>query len=175
MCSSVSADLLQITLRALTLQELDVFSKDKVPPGFESRLAKDALPPPFVMARAVDLFDEQELWRTQYLVIDHKHRAIGSCGFKSRVTDGRIDIGYGIAPSEQSRGAATEAVKQLSAIAFGAGVNEVLAEVEPANAASLAVVRKVGFAHIGDATDDEGVLVAQWLLPRDRFLLISKE
>jgi len=51
----------------------------------------------------------------------------------------------------------------LVASAFGNGADEVLAEVSPTNHASLRVVQKAGFRHVGSRIDEGNEHVLQWL------------
>lgn len=55
------------------------------------------------------------------------------------------------------------AVRALLDLAFANGVREVFAEILPENAASVAVVRKLGFRLEGSRVDDEGDAVGVWV------------
>ncbi|MDT3439774.1 MULTISPECIES: GNAT family N-acetyltransferase [unclassified Pseudofrankia] len=73
---------------------------------------------------------------------------IGGIGLFWPPTDGRVEIGYGIVPSRQGRGYATEAVIALTEFAFALpAVRTVLANVERPNPASIRVLAKSGFRH----------------------------
>ena len=70
--------------------------------------------------------------------------------FKGLPENGQPEIGYGISPEFQGQGYATEAVRAACRWALAQpGVAAVEAETEPANAASQAVLRKVGFVPTG--------------------------
>ena len=72
--------------------------------------------------------------------------AIGGIGFHGGVDGGgRVEIGYGIVPSQQGRGYATEALRLLIAVAEGLGARILSAETETANLASQGVLRRHGF------------------------------
>ena len=58
-------------------------------------------------------------------------------------------------PEHRGRGYATEAAAALIAWARGQGVARFVASVAPANAPSLAIVRKLGFVRTGEQWDDE--------------------
>ncbi|HYY12510.1 MAG TPA: GNAT family N-acetyltransferase [Kineosporiaceae bacterium] len=75
---------------------------------------------------------------------------VGGIGFFGPPVDGRLEIGYGIVPSRQRRGYATEAV--LAMLAFAAtlpGVTSVSGDAEPANVASVRVLQKSGMSFLG--------------------------
>jgi RimJ/RimL family protein N-acetyltransferase len=76
--------------------------------------------------------------------------------------NGRVEVGYGVSPAGQGRGAATAALNLLVRSAFEAGATEVLAEVAPTNHASTRVVQKAGFVQVGDRVDNENEYVIQW-------------
>jgi [ribosomal protein S5]-alanine N-acetyltransferase len=73
---------------------------------------------------------------------------VGSVGLE--VTGDQAELFMGIVPSRRSRGYAAEAVRAVVAHAFAdSSIEEVLAFVELANAASLRALGKAGFAHNG--------------------------
>jgi [ribosomal protein S5]-alanine N-acetyltransferase len=94
----------------------------------------------------------------------HGHRAVlerasglvvGGIGLFWPPADGRIELGYGIVPSRQGRGYATEAVLALTAFAFTLlGVRTVYADVERLNRPSIRVLVKANFRH----SDSDGEL-----------------
>lgn len=72
--------------------------------------------------------------------------AIGGVGCKGAPDDrGRVEIGYGLAESARGQGYATEAVLGLLDWLAEQGVSEVVAECDPGNAPSIAVLRRCGF------------------------------
>ena len=72
--------------------------------------------------------------------------AIGGVGCKGAPDDrGRVEIGYGLAESARGQGYATEAVLGLLDWLAQGGVSEVVAECDPGNAPSIAVLRRCGF------------------------------
>ena len=76
--------------------------------------------------------------------------AIGGVGCKGAPDDsGRVEIGYGLAESARGQGYATEAVLGLIDSLRTRGVLEVLAECDPGNAPSIAVLRRCGFERPG--------------------------
>jgi RimJ/RimL family protein N-acetyltransferase len=72
-------------------------------------------------------------------------RAIGGIGFKGRPADGRVEIGYGLAPSARGQGYAAEAVRALMTVAVGHGISRVIADTTLDNVASQRTLTKAGF------------------------------
>jgi RimJ/RimL family protein N-acetyltransferase len=80
-------------------------------------------------------------------------RAIGGLGFKGRPDGGRVEIGYGLAPSARGHGYAAEAVIALLTVAAGNGLSRVLADTTPDNIASQRTLIRAGFRLV--STDAE--------------------
>ena len=87
---------------------------------------------------------------------------VGLGGFTGPPTDGVIEIGYSVAPSCRGRGVASAAVGQWLARAAGAGVRRVVAHTLPEENASVAVLRRNGFARDGEAVDPDEGTVWRW-------------
>jgi [ribosomal protein S5]-alanine N-acetyltransferase len=159
-----------ITLLQLTRSELEMLAVSRVPVGLAWRAERDSLPPSFVAARSLQLAKQgqPEPWSTSFLIVrEHDNRIVGGCGFKTAPNNGRVEIGYGVAPSAQGMGAASAAVKLLLGKAFAAGATEVLAEVSAANHASIRVVQKAGFYQAGSHPDDSGEVLIEWIKRND--------
>lgn len=155
------------TLLELSSAQLDLLSRDLLPPEFESAALPEAMPPAFIARLSLRLAAQgvPAPWCSTFLIRRKRDgRLVGACGFKAAPDEGRVEVGYGVAPEARGEGAATAALRALAALAFEAGASEVLAEVEPANLASLAVVRKAGFEQIGRRVDESGDEVEQWVL-----------
>ena len=74
---------------------------------------------------------------------------VGGIGFFGPPLDAEVEIGYGIVPSRQGRGYATEAVLAMIAMAWAdARVRTVVAGTDPGNVASQRVLGKAGFRRI---------------------------
>ena len=72
--------------------------------------------------------------------------AVGGTGLHPRVGDDAFEIGYWIRTSRVGRGFATEASAALTRVAFElCGADRVEIRVDPANVASAAVPRKLGY------------------------------
>jgi [ribosomal protein S5]-alanine N-acetyltransferase len=80
------------------------------------------------------------------LVVERDTGAVvGGIGFFGPPQDGEVEIGYGIVPSRQRRGYATEAVRAMVAdILRLDGVQTVTAHVDLDNPASIRVLEKAG-------------------------------
>jgi RimJ/RimL family protein N-acetyltransferase len=71
---------------------------------------------------------------------------IGGAGLHSRVAAGGLEIGYWIRTSRTGAGLATEAASVLTRVAVDlCGVDRVEIHVDPDNAASIAIPRKLGY------------------------------
>jgi RimJ/RimL family protein N-acetyltransferase len=79
--------------------------------------------------------------------------AIGGLGFKGQPDRGRVEIGYGLAPSARGSGYASEAVTALLAVAAGDGVSTVIADTTLDNIASQRTLIRAGFHRV--STDAE--------------------
>ena len=74
-----------------------------------------------------------------------------------------VEIAYGISPSYQRRGFATEAAQALVDFAFATGrVGMVKAHTAPLPNASTHVLQKCGFSFIGAVDDPEDGIVWRW-------------
>ncbi|HWS72023.1 MAG TPA: GNAT family N-acetyltransferase [Thermoanaerobaculia bacterium] len=79
---------------------------------------------------------------------------IGAGGYFGPPVDGRVEIGYSIAPEFRRRGYATELVDALVTRAFAIdGIDTVVAHTTHANQGSLGVLAKCGFAEAGPDGD----------------------
>ena len=154
------------TLVPLSIQQLELLAASHEPEELTLHAEPGAMPPSFVAARSLKLKADgcPGPWSNSFLIMRcADERFVGACGFKTAPNAGRVEVGYGVSPASQGQGAATTALKMLSAIAFGAGASEVLAEVLPDNWASIRVVQKAGFAKVGARVDEDGACVTQWL------------
>jgi RimJ/RimL family protein N-acetyltransferase len=71
---------------------------------------------------------------------------VGGSGLHTRAGEGALEIGYWIRASRAGHGLATEATAALTRVAFDVcGVDRVQIRVDPANAPSLTIPRKLGF------------------------------
>jgi [ribosomal protein S5]-alanine N-acetyltransferase len=114
----------------------------------------------------------EQPWLDRAAIMRAQRRVIGSAGFHGPPdVNGRIEIGYDIVPSERRKGYARETIMALTAWAFATGQARVcVASVSPGNAASLALVRSLGFHQVGEQLDEiDGLeLVFERALPLTR-------
>jgi ribosomal-protein-alanine N-acetyltransferase len=89
---------------------------------------------------------------------------IGLCGYKGPPDkDGAVEIAYGVAPSYQGKGYATQAALELVSRAFSSSqVRLVRAHTLPAHNSSTRVLSKCGFAWRGQVIDPEDGPVWRW-------------
>jgi RimJ/RimL family protein N-acetyltransferase len=75
-------------------------------------------------------------------------RLVGGTGLHPRVGADALEIGYWIHAGEAGKGLARESTAALTRVAFEvAGVRRVEIRCDPANAASAAIPRKLGYTH----------------------------
>lgn len=87
-----------------------------------------------------------EAWGHRQVVERASGLVVGGIGFFGPPLGGEVEIGYGIVPSRQGRGYATEALQAMSAMAWAdPRVRTVVAGTDPGNAASQRVLGKAGF------------------------------
>jgi [ribosomal protein S5]-alanine N-acetyltransferase len=103
-----------------------------------------------------------ELWLVRALVDREVGEMIGHAGFHGPPgrngidKAGALELGYTVFSEFRRRGYATEAAGALMEWArVEHGVSDFIASIAPDNAASLGVVRKLGFVHTGERWDDE--------------------
>ena len=104
-------------------------------------------------------------WTLGFAVVHREERqVIGSAGFKGAPdADGVVEIAYGIVPTFEGRGYATEAAHALVAYAFSNGlVQRVRAHTLPTKNASTRVLTKCGFVRLGDVIDPDDGPVWRW-------------
>jgi ribosomal-protein-alanine N-acetyltransferase len=127
-------------------------------------------------------FPEAYLWMRDYMrdqpvdanwwsyLIIHQTDAcvIGTCGYKGAPSlDGKVEIGYEIAPRYQGNGYATEAAKGLCDLAFSfEAVHMVVANTLAEENPSVRLLRTLGFRFSGEHIDLEDGKIWSWELPR---------
>ena len=111
--------------------------------------------------------DASSPWGLGFAVIDTESRQIiGSGGFKgSPDADGTVEIAYGIVPSFEGRGYATEGARALTEYCFANGVLCVRAHTLPVTNASNRILAKCGFEFAGEMIDPNDGPVWRWERP----------
>lgn len=91
----------------------------------------------------------EEAWGHRQVVERASGLVVGGIGFFGPPRAAEVEIGYGIVPSRQGRGYATEALRAMIAMAWAdARVRTVVAGTDPGNVASQRVLGKAGFRRI---------------------------
>lgn len=81
----------------------------------------------------------------------------------------RVEIGWHLNPDSWGNGYATEAARGAASLAFGPrGLDRVVAVVDPDNARSLAVCRRLGMVHLGQTAEFFGLTMELFELTKDR-------
>lgn len=104
-------------------------------------------------------------WSHGFFVVDRASGwVIGSAGFKGPPDDtGTVEIAYGIVPSREGQGYATEAAAALVRFAFTHDkVRLVRAHTLPVSNPSTRVLQKCGFRHTGTVVDPDDGPVWRW-------------
>lgn len=115
--------------------------------------------------------DERFLEWCPYIVVLGDHM-IGHAGYhgppgkNTTQNPDAVEFGYAIEPDYRGRGYATEAARQLIAVARKRGINHFVIACGAGNEPSLAIVRKLGFVQTGEAMDDEDGLELVFELAR---------
>ncbi|MDL4777582.1 GNAT family N-acetyltransferase [Actinomadura xylanilytica] len=76
---------------------------------------------------------------------------------------GQVNVAYGLYPSWRGRGLATRAVVLVSRYAADQGGKELVIQVEPENAASVAVARRAGFIPGKHAHGEDGTRLDRYI------------
>lgn len=105
----------------------------------------------------VRILEERRLrTRLTRWIVRHAGEPIGWCGLKWHDDLGVADLGYRFVRAAWGRGFATEASRAVLDFAFGPlGLPRVIADIDPDNARSVAVVDRLGFTPLGDAWDGD--------------------
>lgn len=75
-----------------------------------------------------------------------------------------VEIGYFVDPRYRGTGLATDMVREFLDWLRAQGVVRVRATITPDNVASLALVRRLGFVHVGELVDeDDGELMLEFV------------
>jgi ribosomal-protein-alanine N-acetyltransferase len=93
--------------------------------------------------------DDDATWGQRQVIERRSGLVVGGIGFAGPPEQGAVEVGYGIVPSRQGRGYATEAVRLMVTLAWRHPVvTAVLAHTDPGNVASQRVLEKAGFRRV---------------------------
>ena len=88
---------------------------------------------------------------------------VGSAAFKGRPKDGKVEIAYGTFPKHQHKGVGAEICRQLVLLALSTDPSvRITARTLPEENYSTRVLRKNGFALLGEVWDEEDGTVWEW-------------
>ena len=144
-------------MRALVAGDQDAATREMgadLPPGMREDLRN------FLGYRipALEADAASQPWLGRAIVMTHpdgRREVIGTIGFHAPPDEaGRVEIGYRVEAAFRRRGIATECVRALLAWAESQGVHRFRASVAPGNAASLAIIRSLGFHQVGVQVDE---------------------
>ena len=114
---------------------------------------------------------ELQQWAVRALVLADERVLVGHIGFhgppgiNALQRKDAVEIGYTVFPDYRRRGLAVEAARGVIDWATRThGIRVFVASVSPTNEASLAVVRRLGFEHVGEHFDEEDGLEHEYLL-----------
>jgi ribosomal-protein-alanine N-acetyltransferase len=144
-----------------TFERLFGFPVENALHGFYN---SDAVSPQWLAALRKDSRGQPDPWRHGFFVLHRQQRSvIGSAGFKGAPdADGFVEIAYGIVPSYEGKGYATEAAAALVRYAFEQGARNIRAHTLPEPNASTHVLLKNGFRNVGSVVDPEDGTVWRW-------------
>jgi RimJ/RimL family protein N-acetyltransferase len=156
-----------VSLQRISTVDLQMLARSEMPAALHGLHAAGALPPAFAAQRALALQAAEAarpLAGALYYVCQGD-RVVGSCGFKDAADEGWVEVGYGVAAGYQGCGVGTQALRALCSIAFEGGqIHAVRACIEPDNAASAALARKLGFVAGSLVIEEDGSCVMVWTL-----------
>jgi RimJ/RimL family protein N-acetyltransferase len=105
----------------------------------------------------VSKFDADEEW--QYFIVEvESGQLVGAAGLHRRGGPDELEVGYWVRTDRTGRGYATEVSRALTTAAFESslGIETVRISMDPANKASAAVPRRLGFVPELAAHGDDG-------------------
>jgi RimJ/RimL family protein N-acetyltransferase len=91
---------------------------------------------------------------------------VGTCGFTGPPVAGEAEIAYFTFPGHEGRGVATGMARALLDVARQRPDVQVIAHTLPAEGASTAILRKIGFRCAGEIDHAEDGKVWKWVLAR---------
>jgi len=120
-----------------------------------------------VLRATADLYAKvgfEEPWIC-YLALADK-TPVGTCGYKSKPEDGRVEIAYFTFPEFEARGHASAMAARLVTIAQEHDSSVLIAaQTLPQRNASHRILEKLGFQHVDTIEHPEDGTVWEWQLP----------
>lgn len=123
-----------------------------------------------VVAHTRKLYDYagfHEPWVGYLAIDDADDHIVGTCGFKSRPSGGRVEIAYYTFPENEGRGIATAMARALVALAQDADPEvSVIAQTQPQEGPSTRILEKLSFQKLGAVEHPEDGTIWEWEAPR---------
>jgi RimJ/RimL family protein N-acetyltransferase len=134
---------------------------------------RDFLLGPEVSAGYLDMLrssTEADTWKHGFALLDRsKGLVVGNTAFVGPPNNaGEVEIAYGVVPSFEGRGYATQAAKALTVVALAdERVKAVVAHTLPERNASTRILEKIGYVFTGKIEHPEDGLIWRWEKRRD--------
>ena len=105
----------------------------------------------------VKLDPSLNIWFIRWIVLKSTSEIVGSISFHAKPNEiGMIEIGLGISPNFQNNGYGSEALKGMWLwVIDQPGVSILRYTVSATNKASVVIINKFGFIHVGQQIDEE--------------------
>ena len=147
---------------AATAADFAALRDGRAPRGF--RLPDSPIASPPVLGMLAELADSIALvFAPAAWLIVEDGEVVGLCSITRMPLGNAVNIGYGVAPTRQSRGSAGRAVGDIVAWArTDARIHRLTAETTPDNTPSQRVLERNGFLRCGERHDPEDGLVICW-------------
>ena len=168
----------RVRLRPLSLEDLDRLVAYRSDPEVARHQAWDSYDAAAALALITEMADSTpgrpgrwHQWGIEEIVTG---QLVGDCGLFTQEDGVQGEIGFTLAPDAQGRGLATEAVTLVLQTAFGRlGFHRVVANTDPLNARSAALLARLGFRHEGRSI--ESVRIRGAWVDDERFALLARE
>ncbi|WP_447762261.1 GNAT family N-acetyltransferase [Sphingopyxis panaciterrae] len=138
-----------------TNEDYVALAEGRAPRNF--KLADTPIGPPGVIEMLAEIAAQvgQIFSPASWLIVD-EHEVVRLCSVTRPPQEGVIDIGYGIAPSRQSRGIASRAIGEVVAWATREpALRAITAETSVTNLPSERVLVRNGFCKVGERSDEQ--------------------
>jgi ribosomal-protein-alanine N-acetyltransferase len=137
----------RLLLRAVTAEHVAAVTSGRRLPGWAADFPSEGDREIAGMLARIGLPEPHPVLGQWVVVERDTGLAVGGIGFFGRPEDGRIEFGYGLVESRRGKGYATEAADAMVRLALALPqVTEVVAMVDPVNAASVRVLEKAGLS-----------------------------
>jgi len=147
----------------MTKVSLIPIDRDGTPRGYSGSLPEVAREVCRATAEQYARAGFEEPWIGYLALVDES--VVGTCGYKARPRDGRVEIAYFTFPELEGRGHASAMSARLVAIAREHDPSVVVAaQTLPQRNASHRVLEKIGFQHVDTIDHPEDGMVWEWQL-----------